>query len=104
MRFTCTRYAYWLTLGLAVAEKSRIMLTMEPAHTSLLTTREVGERLRLAPRTIRFWVERGWLNPVRLTPRSLRFRADEIEQIARYGRAGVPREDQRDPVDPRVNA
>jgi hypothetical protein len=80
-------------LRLKCGEKAAIMFNVETAP-PLLTTREAGARLRLEPRTVRAWVGRGWLNPVRLTPRTLRFRSDEIERIALYGRDGASSENQ----------
>lgn len=52
----------------------------EPAIPSLLTAAEVRELLRCSDRTIRRWVARGFLQPVRFG-RTLRFRADDVRRL-----------------------
>jgi excisionase family DNA binding protein len=55
---------------------------------SLLTLLEVADRLRLSPHTIRSFVKKGRLSPVRLCRRLL-FRAADVERfIAQYTGAG----------------
>jgi excisionase family DNA binding protein len=48
---------------------------------SLLTTAEVASLLRVDPRTIERWCQEGRLRPIRLAPRSVRYRADEIAAL-----------------------
>jgi excisionase family DNA binding protein len=45
----------------------------------LLTTREVAERLTVAPETILRWIDDRGLPARRLTSRAIRFDADELE-------------------------
>jgi excisionase family DNA binding protein len=46
----------------------------------LLTLLELAERLRVSPHTVRSWVRRGKLRPVRLCRRLL-FRPDEVARF-----------------------
>jgi excisionase family DNA binding protein len=48
----------------------------------LLSTRDVAKQLQLSPRTIRRYVKAGLLTPVRITARTVRFRAEQIQQLA----------------------
>jgi excisionase family DNA binding protein len=46
----------------------------------LLTLRDLAEKLRVSPHTIRSWVRKGRLRPVRLCRRLL-FHPDEITRL-----------------------
>jgi excisionase family DNA binding protein len=46
----------------------------------LLTLMELAERLRVSPHTVRSWVRKGKLRPVRLCRRLL-FRPDEVARF-----------------------
>jgi excisionase family DNA binding protein len=46
----------------------------------LLTLLELAERLRVSPHTVRSWVRKGKLQPVRLCRRLL-FRPDEVARF-----------------------
>jgi excisionase family DNA binding protein len=46
---------------------------------SLLTTREVADRLGLAPATVLRWAQAGKLPAVYLSSRAIRFREDDLE-------------------------
>jgi excisionase family DNA binding protein len=46
----------------------------------LLTLLELAERLRVSPHTVRSWVRKGKLRPVRLCRRLL-FRPDEVARF-----------------------
>ncbi len=46
--------------------------------TELLTGRELAKRLRVAPATIRWWARRGEIPVVRLTRKTLRYRAEAV--------------------------
>jgi excisionase family DNA binding protein len=46
--------------------------------TSLLTTREVADRLGLAPATVLRWAQAGKLPAVYLSSRAVRFRAEDL--------------------------
>lgn len=46
----------------------------------LLTLAEVSEALRVSPHTVRSWVRKGRLSPVRLCRRLL-FRTSDLEQL-----------------------
>lgn len=52
----------------------------EPTIPILLTTAEVQAKLRCSDRTIRPWVSREYLEPVR-NGRTLRFRADDLHRL-----------------------
>jgi excisionase family DNA binding protein len=53
----------------------------------LLTTREVTERLRVSPFTVRYFVHRGVLPCVRFTPSShMRFEPHAVEHLVRLTR------------------
>ena len=45
----------------------------------LLTTREVADRLGLAPETVLRWARRGKLPAVYLSSRAIRFREDDLD-------------------------
>jgi excisionase family DNA binding protein len=45
------------------------------------TTREVADRLKCSPRTIRRLVADGCLRPVRLSKRTVRFNMDHVERL-----------------------
>ena len=45
----------------------------------LLTTREVADRLGLAPETVLRWARRGRLSAVYLSSRAVRFREDDLD-------------------------
>lgn len=49
---------------------------------ALLTTAETAERLKVSRKTVLALVERGKLSPVRLSKRSFRFPADQLEALA----------------------
>jgi excisionase family DNA binding protein len=51
-----------------------------------MTTREVAEVFRRSERTIRDWVRKGWLKPVRVG-RSVYFRGADIERLLDQGTA-----------------
>ena len=51
----------------------------------LLTAHEVADVLGLALRTIRRMVSRGELPIVRLGPRAIRFRPEDVQQLIRRG-------------------
>lgn len=52
----------------------------EPAIPTLLTAAEAQAKLCCSDRTIRRWIARGYLEPVRIG-RTLRFRADDIHHL-----------------------
>jgi excisionase family DNA binding protein len=53
---------------------------------SLLTTREVAERLSVTVWTVRSLADGGALPVVRFTPTSrMRFRVEDVERLARLG-------------------
>jgi excisionase family DNA binding protein len=52
---------------------------------TLLTIREVGEVLRIGPKTIERWVSEGRIHPVRLTARSLRYRREDVLALIDVG-------------------
>ena len=60
----------------------------------LLTTREVADRLGLAPETVLRWAKRGKLPAVYLSSRAIRFRekdlADWLEQRTTGGESSRP--------------
>lgn len=66
-------------------------------NTSLLTTRELGDRLRLRPSTLRRWAIAGRIPVIRLSSRALRFDpaavADALTRTA--GRPAVSRQEVR---------
>ena len=55
--------------------------SLTPAEPDLLTPREVCERLRISPATLRGWDQR--LSPVKLPSGHRRYRREEIEAIER---------------------
>jgi excisionase family DNA binding protein len=57
-----------------------------PEQNPLMTTREVAEVFRRSERTIRDWVRKGWLKPVRVG-RSVYFRRADIERLLDQGTA-----------------
>jgi excisionase family DNA binding protein len=60
--------------------------------TKLLTVEEAGDRLSLAPATIRKMLYRGELPRVRPTKRAVRIPEAAVEALARHGfTPGVPR-------------
>ncbi len=48
---------------------------------SLLTTTQVARRLSVCSKTVRNMVSTGRIPAIRLGPRSLRFRQDDIERL-----------------------
>lgn len=48
---------------------------------TLLTTRETAELLRVSTRTIGRYAKAKLLTPIRLTSRTVRFRANEVKQL-----------------------
>ena len=49
----------------------------------LLTTREVAERFRVHPGTVRRWVKEGRIKPALVTPgRQVRFSKQDIDEMA----------------------
>jgi excisionase family DNA binding protein len=64
--------------------------------TALLTETEAAERLRLAPRTLRELRSKGKITFVRLTPRNIAYRAEDVEE---YVALCLQRQDEpRDPI------
>jgi DNA-binding transcriptional MerR regulator len=56
----------------------------------LLSTHAAAERLGYAPRTIRLFAQLGVLTPIRVREgANLRFREDEVEQLASEDRKAV---------------
>jgi excisionase family DNA binding protein len=50
--------------------------------TRLMTIREAEDRLAVSRETLRKWTKAGRLTAVRLGPRSIRFREEEVEDLA----------------------
>ena len=46
--------------------------------TDLLTARDLAERLRVSPETVREWARRGCIPALRLSPKALRFDAKAV--------------------------
>ncbi len=57
------------------------------------TTAECGELWGVSPRTVRRWVERGWIAGVKLGPRTVR-----VELVEGGERDGVQEEGSREEV------
>lgn len=53
----------------------------QPDPRRLLTRSEVAERLRVCRHTVRLYELRGYLSPIRITARTLRYRAAEVEDL-----------------------
>lgn len=51
-----------------------------------MTTDEAAEIAGVKPATIRSWVMRGWLEPVRRGAKPLRFRYDDVARVQREHR------------------
>jgi excisionase family DNA binding protein len=48
---------------------------------ALLTVRETADALRVNPRTIERWTAEGRLRRVKLAPRCVRYRADDVAEL-----------------------
>jgi excisionase family DNA binding protein len=53
-------------------------LVTDQAVPQLVTTQEAADFLRVDPRTIKRWAEDGRLKRVKLAPRSVRYRVDDL--------------------------
>jgi predicted site-specific integrase-resolvase len=52
-------------------------------RSTLLTTRQVAERLQITPNGVHHWIKVGVLHPIRPHDRgNMRFRPDEVETLA----------------------
>lgn len=65
--------------GLASADTPAVAAETEPLP-ALLSTAEIGERFGRSARTIRRWVRRGYLVPVRVGG-AVFFRAEDVRQL-----------------------
>lgn len=67
-----------------------------------LNVREAARRLGVHENTVRNWADRGILRPIRLPGSGYRrFRADDIERIAREMREAVAPVEEREVVRPK---
>jgi predicted site-specific integrase-resolvase len=53
----------------------------------IVTTEEAAEIAGISPATIRGWVLKGWLTPVRRGAKPLRFNYDDVAQVQREHRS-----------------
>ncbi|XZE45355.1 helix-turn-helix domain-containing protein [Pirellulaceae bacterium SH467] len=60
---------------------------------SLLTARDVAERLQVNPRTVHNWKDRGMLPYVRLSSRVIRFDTDVVDEFAESNSIGLQHEE-----------
>jgi len=58
---------------------------MNPALPSLATLQEVADALQVSPHSIRAWVRKGKLHPVRICRRLL-FDPAEVHRLVAFGR------------------
>lgn len=48
-----------------------------------LTIAQAAERRQVAPKTIRAWIAQGYLKAYRIGPRTIRIKADDLEELGR---------------------
>lgn len=59
--------------------------------TELLTAEELAKRLRVSPETVKAWTRRGLIPSLRLSPKVIRYNADEVMRALSATTAkGVP--------------
>lgn len=49
----------------------------------LLTKQDIMDRFQVSLRTVDRWIESGALTPVKLPSRHVRFRAEDVDQLAK---------------------
>jgi len=54
-----------------------------------VTTEEAAEYAGISPATLRGWVLKGWLEPVRRGAKPLRFDYDDVARVQRERRSGA---------------